>query len=73
MVIEVPLVLVEGPRGVRFQRSDQAAVGAVTRCSSSPSSLGRGRRMWDSPFLSELLCGQIIVRPAPAIVVSVTC
>lgn len=71
VVIKVPMMLIEGPRGVQFQRSVQTSAGAITRYSSYQSSLASGSRMWDSPFLSELLRRQIVVRPAPEIVVSV--
>lgn len=56
VVIKVPMMLIEGLRGVQFQRSVQTSVGAITSYSSYQRSLGSGSRMWDSPFLSELLC-----------------
>lgn len=56
VVVKVPMMLIEGPRGVQFQRSVQTSMGAITRYSSYQSSLGSSSRMWDSPFLSELLC-----------------
>lgn len=71
VVMQVPMMLIEGPGSVQFQRSIQNSTGAITRYSSSGRSFGRGSRMWDSPFLSEFLCCSIAVRPAPEMVVSV--
>lgn len=70
VVMQVPMMLIDGPGGVGCQRFIQNLMGAITSYSSSRRSLGSGSRMWDSPFLSEFLCRSIVARPAPEMVVS---